>query len=82
MRGTFEYQAELFNADTIEGMMRDYEAILRAVVARPDITLSALDAMLAEASRARSRLQERTVKEIAQMKLKGARRRPVNAVTK
>ena len=82
LRGTFEYRSELFNAASIEGMMRDYEAILRAIVAEPDITLSALDAILAESRRERSHLQEREVKTVAQMKLKRARRRPLSAVTK
>jgi polyketide synthase PksJ len=82
LKGTFEYRAELFDAATVEGLLLDYELILRAVAGEPDISLSALDGLLAESRRRRSLDRAEQVKASAQAKLKNVRRRPVSAGTK
>ncbi|HEY0384498.1 MAG TPA: condensation domain-containing protein, partial [Pyrinomonadaceae bacterium] len=79
LHGTFEYQAELFEHSQIEAWMSDYELILRAAVADPNISLSELDAMLDEAERGRDLRKERAVKDAAQAKLARARRKPLGA---
>lgn len=82
LRGTFEYKAELFDLSTVEGMLRDYEAILRAIVAEPSMSLSSLDEMLAAARRERNLLKGREVKGAAQTRLKNVRRKPLSASAK
>ena len=82
LRGAFEYKAELFDLSTVEGMLRDYEAILRTVVAEPETSLSSLDEMLAAARRERNLLKGREVKGAAQTRLKNARRKPLSADAK
>jgi non-ribosomal peptide synthetase component F len=82
LRGAFEYKAELFDLSTVEGMLRDYETILRAVVADPEASLSSLDAALAAARRERNLIKGREVKDAAQTRLKNARRKPLSAGAK
>jgi non-ribosomal peptide synthetase component F len=43
--GFFEYSTDLFRESTIAQMAKDFEAILRALIAQPDVPLSDVPAV-------------------------------------
>jgi hypothetical protein len=76
LKAQLDYNTDLFKAVTASRLLQSYEALLRSVVAQPDVRLNALG-MSAEAQGqppAHSRQRE----EAFAGRLKGARRRPVN----
>jgi amino acid adenylation domain-containing protein len=69
--GAFEYNTDLFDAATIQQMIRDFTAILSAVAERPEIRLSELKAMLAEQHRQQRLAQAEELKEGTRRRLAG-----------
>jgi non-ribosomal peptide synthetase component F len=74
--GTFEYKEALFARATVEDMIGDYEAVLRAVVSEPNARLSRLDELIAGRRRGRVLSRESGAQEVARMKLKNVKRKP------
>ncbi|HEX7173776.1 MAG TPA: SDR family NAD(P)-dependent oxidoreductase, partial [Pyrinomonadaceae bacterium] len=74
---SFEYKEELYDRTTIVDMISDYEAIVLAVVSEPNARLSTLDELLAERRRRRVLAREREAQEVARMKLKNVKRKPL-----
>ena len=70
--GSLEYNTDLFNTSTVERMARQLEELLRAVIERPEIRLSELDAQLAS-----NDLQH--IQKAGLEGLRRARRQEVNA---
>jgi amino acid adenylation domain-containing protein len=48
LKGTFEYNSDLFTAATIALLQRHYESLLRSVVVHPDVPLSSLEILSEE----------------------------------
>jgi len=76
--GTLEYSTDLFHADTVKRLLRNYEAILEAVVANPESSLNEIGAVIAD-EQLRSTKSDHT--ESLRVKLKGTRRKAL-AVTR
>jgi hypothetical protein len=79
LTGFFQYSADLFEAATVERMLGHYMALLRAVVARPDVRVSRLCEMLAEAEAQETMLMERQLKEVRRRTLRHAKRKALGA---
>jgi acyl transferase domain-containing protein len=75
LRLEFDYNSDLFDAHTVRRWQTHYEAVLRAVVAAPQISLAALPELLAEADRQQVALREKEFKQARADKLKRVRRR-------
>ena len=73
----FDYSTDLFDAQTIKKWMGCYEHILRAVVADPQIRMSALKASLDEIEAQEQSLKEDGFKQLRRLKLKNIKRRAV-----
>ena len=69
LTGSFQYNVDLFNASTIALMISHYELLLRSVLARPDIRVSALREILDD--------DDRQLRAQKQNELKSARHRMV-----
>ncbi|HEX8149205.1 MAG TPA: amino acid adenylation domain-containing protein [Pyrinomonadaceae bacterium] len=70
-----QYSTDLFDEPTVVGVMNDFEALLGAVVERPEATVSELRDALAEARRREWTAKEREVEEAGLSKLKSVRRK-------
>jgi len=77
LAGTLEYDTELFDAASISRLLRQYEAVLRQVVAQPEIRLTMLSRSLVECEEQHSTTEEKQLAETNLKKLKGIKRRPV-----
>jgi non-ribosomal peptide synthetase component F len=73
----FDYSTALFDARTIQKWMGLYEHVLRTVVADPQLTMSALQAELAELEEREQLVKESGFKESRRLKLKSVKRRAV-----
>jgi non-ribosomal peptide synthetase component F len=63
LTGTMTYNASVFDAATIEKLMRCYEALLKHVAAHPDTRLDELKALLAQAEKQDESLKRREFRE-------------------
>ena len=72
-----EYNTDLFDPPTIARLLGQLEAVLRAVVAQPDLSLAALSAMLADADRQHRSSQKVALKASSLQNLRQTKRRPM-----
>jgi amino acid adenylation domain-containing protein len=77
--GTLEYNTDLFHADTVKRLLRNYELLLAAVVAHPESSLDEIGAVISD-EQLRS-VSEIDHKESLRVKLKDSRRKAL-AVTR
>ncbi len=77
LSGSFEYNADMFDATTIMEMADLFAALLAAVAARPQLRLNELDALLAEARQQRQLDRQQALKDASRQKLMHARRQAV-----
>jgi non-ribosomal peptide synthetase component F len=77
LAGTLEYDTELFDAVSISQLLRQYEAVLRQVVAQPEIRLTMLARSLVESEEQQSTTEANQLAETNLLKLRGIKRRPV-----
>jgi non-ribosomal peptide synthetase component F len=77
LKGNMVYDTDLFESTTIERMCRQFETLLQIVVAEPEVKLSALNDMLAEADREYQIGREAKAKEARLMKYKQVKRQLV-----
>jgi amino acid adenylation domain-containing protein len=77
LAGSITYNAELFDASTIVRMLAQFETILNQVVACPDIKLSAILEILADADHSEKMEIERQLEQASLTKLKNIRRRSI-----
>ncbi len=70
LRGKLEYDTDLFEASTIEGIARDYQTLLQAAISTPDARLDGLKRTLVDKS-----------KQGRSLDLKRVKRRPVSERT-
>jgi hypothetical protein len=75
--GSFTYNVDLWERETISRMVEHLQAVLREVVANPDLTLSALENKLAEIDRQRQAARQREFKEVRRQKLQQTKLRAV-----
>ncbi len=75
--GRLLYDAELFDPSTVDGFLAQYQAVLAAVVERPEMRLAELGAMLAAHADERRLAVEDRIQELGAQSLKAMRRRPV-----
>jgi non-ribosomal peptide synthetase component F len=75
----FEYRTSLFNADTMERMLKHLETILRHVVSNPEIRLHQLRDLLAEQDTQLRTTLEQELEETTLRKFKSTTRRLVRA---
>ena len=78
LAGSIEYKANLFDSTTIPRLREDFEAILAAVAARPEMRLSALVEMLNARETEKKMIRQEEVSNSNLKKLKIAKRRAVN----
>jgi hypothetical protein len=71
----FQYATDLFDGETIMGLARCFEAILRRVTDEPAATLTQLEELSAEIEAEQRRDRERALKEASRQRLKGVRRK-------
>jgi acyl carrier protein len=69
IRGSIEYNADLFAAGTIQQMTRSFETLLQEIVARPDITVGFLKEKLAEREKHDLMLKQDEFKQASRTKL-------------
>jgi len=58
LRGLLEYNADLFDSETIQQLVRAYGELLEAVIRQPEIHLSEINLPAALAARARSQIEK------------------------
>jgi len=80
--GSLGYNTDIFEAATIKRLLELYEILLDATMKQPDIRLSALEAMLAQAEEERRMMREQELRESHRRKLKNVRRRIVSEYAK
>jgi hypothetical protein len=76
--GSVEYNTDLFDAPTIERLLRRWEDLLRAAVARPEARLSELAGNLAREERLERASRHRERSQLRLEQLRGSRRRAVD----
>ena len=81
MRGVWQYNTSLFKVSTIQKMSRQYITLLRAFVADPSDTLSALNALLDKEEDAWGQAQQRQMSQKRHLQFKQARSKPVTIIT-
>ncbi|HEU4435171.1 MAG TPA: condensation domain-containing protein, partial [Pyrinomonadaceae bacterium] len=77
--GTLEYSTDLFYADTVKRLLRNYELILAAAVANPESSLNEIGAVIADEQLRSTAKNDHT--ESLRVKLKDTRRKAL-AVTR
>lgn len=73
--GSLEYATDIFETATIERLLELFEVLLSAVTKQPEIRLSALETMLAQAERQHRMMRGQELRESRRQKLKNVRRR-------
>ncbi|HSF42627.1 MAG TPA: hypothetical protein VLT87_22675, partial [Thermoanaerobaculia bacterium] len=74
--GTLRYDADLFEASTVDRLLEDYETLLRRAVTSPEERVSALLAHLAGERRRRIEAERESLSKARLKTLKTVRRRP------
>ena len=74
---TAEYSTDLFDETTIVRWLRHFEMLLNAAVDTPDVTIEALEAMLAQADMQEQVKDQQKLNEISRRGLKSVRRRRI-----
>ncbi|TDI93818.1 MAG: condensation protein [Caldithrix sp.] len=77
--GTFEYNADLFDASTIAGMIELFEILLKKIIGQPEARLEELKGFLAQKRRSDKNLQQGR-KKINFQKLQKIRRKTLVAI--
>ncbi len=80
LNGSLEYKTDLFDATTIARMGNHFERLLRQVVAQPDIRLSELATILAQAENQQQQLKAREMEATSLQKLKLTKRKAIRAL--
>ncbi|MBD1896805.1 non-ribosomal peptide synthetase [Coleofasciculus sp. FACHB-129] len=78
LKGSFEYKAELFDAATIARIVGHLEAIVRQVVAQPEIKLEQLAAIITQAEQQQQIAQEKELAQTSLQKLKQVKRKALH----
>ncbi|MDZ8023959.1 MAG: amino acid adenylation domain-containing protein [Nostoc sp. DedQUE11] len=76
LSGSLEYSTDLFNATTIAKFITDYEIILRAVVAQPNIRFTSIKEILATAEKQRQDAKQEEFKQARSQKFKAFKSQP------
>ncbi len=79
LRGSLEYNTDCYSIDTADGLLRQYEAVLRAALGDPEITVDALGRAVAEAEQAHRAAQAESAHEANLRSLRSTRRRAVRS---
>jgi len=77
VKGWFEYNTDLFDAETVVALGDDFETLLRRFVARPELSIGEARAALAESRQRRRLAREEGARDALSQKLKTARRKAV-----
>jgi amino acid adenylation domain-containing protein len=75
---TMEYSTDLFNADTIERLLRGFEMLLEGIALAPDASLRELEEIVMQAERQSVAVAEEGRKEIFRLKLKNIERKKIH----
>ncbi|BAY50181.1 amino acid adenylation domain protein (plasmid) [Scytonema sp. HK-05] len=75
LTGNFEYSTNLFNTDTIERMLADFETILRAVIAQPNTNLQSLKEILLAKNEQKQLIKDQKLAEATRNKLNKFKRK-------
>ncbi|MEH2206140.1 MAG: amino acid adenylation domain-containing protein [Nostoc sp.] len=76
LSGSLEYSTDLFNAAAIAKFITDYEIILRAVVAQPNIKFTAIKEILLTADKQRQDAKQQEFKQARRQKFKAFKSQP------
>ncbi|MBD2677470.1 MULTISPECIES: non-ribosomal peptide synthetase [Nostoc] len=76
LSGSLEYSTELFNATAIAKFIKDYEIILRAVVAQPNIKFTSIKEILVTADKQRQDAKQEEFKQARSQKFKAFKSQP------
>ncbi|MBE8964963.1 TauD/TfdA family dioxygenase [Nostocales cyanobacterium LEGE 12452] len=76
LSGSFEYSTDLFNVSTIAKLITDYEIILRAVVAQPNIKSTAIKEILLTADKQRQDAKQQEFQQVRRQKFKAFKSQP------
>ncbi|MBW4673831.1 MAG: amino acid adenylation domain-containing protein [Desmonostoc geniculatum HA4340-LM1] len=76
LSGSLEYSTDLFNASAIAKFITDYEMILRAVVAQPNIRFTSIKEILATADQQRQEAKQQEFKQARSQKFKAFKSQP------
>ncbi|MFN6513535.1 MAG: amino acid adenylation domain-containing protein [Nostoc sp. CreGUA01] len=76
LSGSLEYSTDLFNATAIAKFITDYEIILRAVVAQPNIKFTAIKEIFAAADKQRQDAKQAEFKQARSQKFKAFKSQP------
>jgi hypothetical protein len=77
LAGSLEYSTDLFNPSTIGRLVNHFKLILHIISTRPEVRLSALMEMLAEAEKREPKVQEKNLADSSLRKLKRVKRRTI-----
>jgi amino acid adenylation domain-containing protein len=77
LKGAMHYSTDLFDAQTIERLLRHYESILRYVAERPDARLSDVAKQLAATDQQQRAIKEKEYEETRRSKLKNVKRKVI-----
>jgi len=78
LRTTLQYDSDLFNASTIDSMLKNYEALLRHVTVDADMPLDVLKDKLSEEERKQQTVKEKELEVTDLLTLKNIRRKLVS----
>ncbi|MFB2772371.1 amino acid adenylation domain-containing protein [Pelatocladus sp. BLCC-F211] len=76
LSGSLEYSTDLFNASAIAKFITDYEMILRAVVAQPDIKFTTIKEILTTTDKQRQATKKEEFKQARSQKFKAFKSQP------
>jgi FkbM family methyltransferase len=78
LRMTLQYDSDLFNAATIDSMLKSYETLLRHVAAEPDVPLDVLKDILSEEERKQQTAKEKELEVTDLLALKSIKRKRIS----
>jgi acyl carrier protein len=79
--GAFQYSQDLFDASTVNRMLKQFELVLSNVAANPDVRLSELKEALLEADRQQQILDRKGFKEARRKMLQGVKQKSFSNTT-
>ncbi|NJN95981.1 MAG: non-ribosomal peptide synthetase, partial [Anaerolineales bacterium] len=82
LSGNFEYKTDLFEPETIRHLSDQFAALLPKIVAQPDARLTELVETLRQGDRQFQRGKEADFKQLSLLKLKQAKRKPIQILSK
>ncbi|HEY9665498.1 MAG TPA: amino acid adenylation domain-containing protein, partial [Coleofasciculaceae cyanobacterium] len=80
LKGSIGYRVDLFNPETITRIAEHFEILLRQITTQPNIKISSLAEILAEANKQQQLIQEKELEKASRQKFKMTKRKSISSV--